>query len=294
MKNDEQLLKHLAAGAVAGAVSRTCTAPLDRLKVFLQVRGAEFASLRYCFKQLLKDGGVPALWRGNGINVLKIAPETAIRFTAYEYAKRTIRGENSGLELTIYQRFLAGAFAGVVSQSVIYPMEVLKTRLVLGQTGDHRGIIHCAQKILREEGFKCFYRGYLPNLLGIIPYAGVDLAVYETLKRSYLRSHINDEHRKLPKTEAQAYILLGCGVVSSSCGQLLSYPLALIRTRLQAVVGSNTKVSMIILFRQIYGNEGIRGFYRGFVPNFMKVAPAVSISYVVYEKTRRLLGAEMC
>lgn len=130
--------------------------------------------------------------------------------------------------------------------------------------------------------------------MGIVPYAGVDLAVYETLKRAYLRSHINDEHRKLPKNEAQAYILLGCGIISSSCGQLLSYPLALIRTRLQAVVGSDNKDSMTILFRRIYEKEGIRGFYRGIVPNFMKVAPAVSISYVVYEKTRRALGAEMC
>lgn len=293
MLHDEALWKHLAAGAIAGAFSRTCTAPLDRLKVFLQVRGAEFASLSYCFRQLLNDGGWPALWRGNGINVLKIAPETAIKFMAYEHAKRKIRG-NTNSELSIQQRFLAGAFAGVVSQTVIYPMEVLKTRLVLRQTGDHRGIMHCARKIFKTEGFKSFYRGYLPNLLGIIPYAGVDLAVYETLKRSYLRSHINDPKRRLPKDEAQIYILLLCGAISSSCGQMLSYPLALVRTRLQAIPGRDINVSMSILIRQIYDNEGLRGFYRGIVPNFMKVAPAVSISYVVYERTRRALGAEMC
>lgn len=144
------------------------------------------------------------------------------------------------------------------------------------------------------EGIRSFYRGYLVNLIGIIPYAGIDLAVYETLKRSYLKSHINDEHRKLPKNEAQIHILLFCGAVSSSCGQLLSYPLALIRTRLQAATNSDRSVSIGILLRQIYDKEGLRGFYRGIVPNFMKVAPAVSISYVVYERTRRALGAEMC
>uniref|UniRef100_A0A6G1SC43 Calcium-binding mitochondrial carrier protein SCaMC-1 n=1 Tax=Aceria tosichella TaxID=561515 RepID=A0A6G1SC43_9ACAR len=293
MLHDEALWKHLAAGAVAGAVSRTATAPLDRLKVFLQVRGTEFASISYCFKQLLQEGGWKSLWRGNGINVVKIAPETAIKFMAYEQAKRKIRGD-SEQELNMRQRFLAGAFAGVFSQSVIYPMEVLKTRLVLGRTGDHRGIWDCAKKILRKEGVRSFYRGYLPNLIGIIPYAGVDLAVYETLKRAYLKSHINDEHRKLPKNEAQIHILLICGAISSSCGQLLSYPLALVRTRLQAATCCDNSVSMSILFRQIYDKEGLRGFYRGIVPNFMKVAPAVSISYVVYERTRRALGAEMC
>jgi solute carrier family 25 phosphate transporter 23/24/25/41 len=293
MVHDETLWKHLAAGAVAGAVSRTATAPLDRLKVFLQVQGTEFASISYCFKQLLQEGGWKSLWRGNGINVLKIAPETAIKFMAYEQAKRKIRGDREE-ELTIRERFLAGAFAGVFSQTVIYPMEVLKTRLVLGRTGDHRGICDCAQKIIRAEGLKSFYRGYLPNLLGIIPYAGIDLAVYETLKRAYLKSHINDENRKLPKNEAQIHVLLVCGAISSSCGQLLSYPLALVRTRLQAATNSDNSVSMSILFRQIYDKEGLRGFYRGIVPNFMKVAPAVSISYVVYERTRRALGAEMC
>lgn len=39
----------------------------------------------------------------------------------------------------------------------------------------------CAKKILRKEGVKAFYKGYIPNLVGIIPYAGIDLAVYEVL-----------------------------------------------------------------------------------------------------------------
>lgn len=132
----------------------------------------------------------------------------------------------------------------------------------------------------------------MPNLLGIIPYAGVDLAVYETLKRSYINSHINDTGRKLPKNEAQIHVFLICGAISSSCGQLLSYPLALVRTRLQASTSSDNSVSMTGLCKKIYDKEGVRGFYRGIVPNFMKVAPATCISYVVYERTRRALGAE--
>ena len=76
--------RHLTAGGIAGALSRTCTAPLDRLKVFFQVRGAEFTSLRSCLAQMLKEGGVISLWRGNGINVIKIAPESSIRFMVYD------------------------------------------------------------------------------------------------------------------------------------------------------------------------------------------------------------------
>ena len=63
------------------------------------------------------------MWRGNGINVLKIAPESALKFMAYEQAKRVIKGSNTR-ELTIYERFVAGSFAGSFSQTVIYPLEV--------------------------------------------------------------------------------------------------------------------------------------------------------------------------
>ena len=93
-------------------------------------------------------------------------------------AKRLIRG-NSNHELQIQERFFAGAIAGGISQTVIYPMEVLKTRLCLRKTGQYGGIVDAAKKIYYREGLKSFYRGYLPNLLGIIPYAGLDLAVYE-------------------------------------------------------------------------------------------------------------------
>lgn len=78
---------------------------------------------------MLKEGGVRSLWRGNGINVLKIAPESAIKFAAYEQVKRLIKGDSKE-NLSIYERFCAGALAGGISQSSIYPLEVLKTRYV--------------------------------------------------------------------------------------------------------------------------------------------------------------------
>ncbi|GIY20203.1 calcium-binding mitochondrial carrier protein SCaMC-3 [Caerostris darwini] len=282
--------RHLVAGGLAGAVSRTCTAPLDRIKVFLQVRGSEYSTINACLRHMLKEGGIPSLWRGNGINVLKIAPESALKFMAYEQAKRLIRG-NTGRELEIYERFIAGSLAGGISQTLIYPLEVLKTRLALRKTGEYTSIWDATCKIYKKEGLRSFYRGYLPNLLGIIPYAGIDLAIYETLKKTYVSRHPEE-------TDPGILVLLGCGTVSSSCGQIASYPLALVRTRLQAQAVTNDSTtreasSMIGLFKNIVKREGVSGLYRGITPNFMKVAPAVSISYVVYEYSRRALGVTM-
>ncbi|XP_062304021.1 mitochondrial adenyl nucleotide antiporter SLC25A23 isoform X1 [Osmerus eperlanus] len=281
--------RQLMAGAMAGSVSRTGTAPLDRLKVFLQVHGQTpgRGSVLDGLRAMVKEGGVGSLWRGNGVNVLKIAPETAIKFLAYEQIKRVMHGSKEGGTLRVHERFVAGSLAGATAQTAIYPMEVLKTRLTLRSTGQYRSVADCARQILEREGPKAFYKGYLPNLLGIIPYAGIDLAVYETLKNAWLL-------RNTTSADPGVLVLVGCGTLSSTCGQLASYPLALIRTRMQAqaTVKGAPQLSMLGLFRNIVTQEGVAGLYRGIAPNFLKVIPAVSISYVVYEHMRKVLGVE--
>ncbi|KAI5090396.1 calcium-binding mitochondrial carrier protein SCaMC-1, partial [Silurus meridionalis] len=318
--------KQLAAGAMAGAVSRTGTAPLDRIKVFMQVQfiitafysffffffffrifvflytnfGKEFISLCLMlqvhgsktnkisilggFKQMIKEGGVTSLWRGNGVNVIKIAPETAIKFMAYEQYKKLLSSEDGTVRT--HERFMAGSLAGATAQTAIYPMEVMKTRLTLRKTGQYSGMFDCARKILKKEGLKAFYKGYVPNILGIIPYAGIDLAVYETLKNTWLSRYAKDS------VNPGILVLLGCGTISSTCGQLASYPLALIRTRMQAQasVEGSEQVSMGKLTKKILEKDGFFGLYRGILPNFLKVIPAVSISYVVYEYMKTGLG----
>ncbi|KAM9790225.1 mitochondrial adenyl nucleotide antiporter SLC25A24-like isoform X1 [Syngnathus typhle] len=278
--------KQLVAGAVAGSVSRTGTAPLDRLKVFMQVHSSKTnkISLAKGFKQMIVEGGAISLWRGNGINVLKIAPETAIKFMAYEQFKKLLTSE--GEKIQTHKRFMSGSLAGATAQTAIYPMEVLKTRLTLRKTGQYSGMFDCAKTILKNEGLKAFYKGYVPNLLGIIPYAGIDLAVYETLKNAWLAYHTKDS------ANPGVLVLLGCGTISSTCGQLASYPLALVRTRMQARASLNAsdQPTMSSLLKNIIIKDGFFGLYRGILPNFMKVIPAVSISYVVYEYMKIGLG----
>ena len=152
---------------------------------------------------------------------------------AYEQLKRLIQRLKTTPELNIGERFLAGSMAGAISQSIIYPLEVLKTRLALRRTGDlSRGLIRFAYNIFQVEGLRCFYKvrtslfvralvfdaayslhfkGYWPNLLGIMPYAGIDLAIYETLKTLYLKRHTE-------VSEPGVLALLACGTCSSTCG----------------------------------------------------------------------------
>ena len=153
---------------------------------------------------MLQEGGVKGLWRGNGINVLKIAPESALKFGAYDEMKKIIKGDEQR-DLEIHERLMAGSFAGAFSQTVIYPLEVLKTRLALRKTGEFTGIVKFAKEMFKAEGLKVFYKGYWPNLFGIIPYAGIDLAVYETLKGYCIERYVEEN------TNPNALVLLSCG-----------------------------------------------------------------------------------
>jgi solute carrier family 25 phosphate transporter 23/24/25/41 len=165
-------------------------------------------------------------------------------------------------------------------------MEVIKTRLAVGKTGQYKGIIDCGMRVYQKEGLKALYKGYIPNLIGIIPYAGIDLTIYETLKIQYL---IQNPEVKDPGV----MILLACGTMSSTCGQLASYPLALVRTKLQAgAMLGGKQMGMVELAKDIVKKEGPRGLYRGILPNFMKVLPAVSVSYVIYERAKKMLGVQ--
>uniref|UniRef100_A0A8C6TK84 Solute carrier family 25 member 25 n=1 Tax=Neogobius melanostomus TaxID=47308 RepID=A0A8C6TK84_9GOBI len=286
-KQTGMLWRILVAGGGAGAVSRTCTAPLDRLKVLMQVHASKRNSMNIAsgFAQMIREGGVRSLWRGNGMNVVKIAPESAIKFMAYEQIKRLMGSKQE--TLGIPERFVAGSLAGAIAQSSIYPMEVLKTRLALGKTGQYTGILDCVKHVLKKEGVIAFYKGYVPNMLGIIPYAGIDLAVYETLKNSWLQRFATDS------ADPGIFVLLACGTTSSTCGQLASYPLALVRTRMQAqATDGGPQMNMTALFKHILRTEGALGLYRGLAPNFMKVIPSVSISYVVYEYLKKTLGVQ--
>ncbi|KAK6034176.1 hypothetical protein COOONC_28317 [Cooperia oncophora] len=134
------------------------------------------------------------------------------------------------------------------------------------------------------------FQGYIPNLLGIIPYAGIDLAIYETLKKYYVRHHRDS-------AEPGVLALLACGTCSSTCGQLASYPLALVRTRLQARAISGDFMqpdTMTGQIRYILGKQHALDFhYITFSLYLFQVIPAVSISYVVYEHVRKHLGATM-
>ncbi|KAM3288296.1 hypothetical protein P3S67_021726 [Capsicum chacoense] len=206
--------KYLIAGGVAGATSHTVTAPFDLLKVILQVWTARI-SIGSTIREIWKDGGVLRCFRGNGLNVMEVAPESAIKFYSYEMLKNVIactKGKEQG-DIEVSGRLVAGGMAGGVAQTAIYPMDLVKTRLQthVSEGGKVPSLEIISKEIWMKEGHRDFYKGLVPSLLGIIPYAGIDLAAYETLK-DLSRIYI------LHDSEPCSLMQLGCGTISGVHG----------------------------------------------------------------------------
>lgn len=302
-------LKFLLAGGIAGAVSRTCTAPFDRIKVFLITRSLEVVSstsaqsnsaiarsvrvIAVSVAQIYTEGGVVAFWTGNGLNVVKIFPESAIKFYTYESTKRFfaryVEKVNDPRDISGTSRFISGGVAGIVSQAFAFPIETLKTQMMSNAGEPKRTLIEAIRRVWSLGGVKAYYRGLSIGLLGVFPYSAIDMSTFEALKLAYLRSTGARE----PNAEPPILALLAFGSLSGSVGATSVYPLNLVRTRLQASgsTGHPTRYTGAWdVCQRVLATEGWRGFYRGLVPTLAKVVPAVSISYVVYEQSKQRLG----
>ncbi|XP_063934274.1 mitochondrial substrate carrier family protein B-like [Zophobas morio] len=245
----------------------------------------EYSSVFSCLSAIYKLEGFEGFFKGNGANVIRILPCTAVQFASYEQFKR-IFCENE-YESKAYFSLLAGVFAGVTSATLTYPLDLIRTRLsVQRQSGQtYKGIIHCGRTIIAEEGgvlSTALFRGLAPTLLGISPYVALNFSVYESLKNLFQSYYCVAGSDALPVP-----IRLLCGAAAGAVAQTVAYPLDLVRRRMQ-VRGifcdlpfeyKGTLNAVLTIARE----EGLAGLYRGLVPNYYKVVPSISVSYIVYE-----------
>ncbi|KAI9275317.1 mitochondrial carrier domain-containing protein [Sporodiniella umbellata] len=296
--------KYLAAGGLAGAVSRTCTAPFDRLKIYLITQSTQSSksTLLHGIKNIYNQGGLRGFFVGNGLNVIKVVPESAIKFYVFETAKSVLAELTQSQDkndMPVVARFIAGGVAGLTAQFCIYPLETLKTRIMSSNAAgsplkrEKHVIARTARSLYASQGLRGFWPGLAVSLMGVFPYQALDMGFYETLKVTYLQytQTQKDEHGN-SKTPS-VLILWACGMVSGSIGATSVYPLNMIRTRLQAQgtpAHPQRYASAWDVASKTFKADGVKGFYKGLGPTLFKVVPSVSISYAVYEFGKRSLG----
>lgn len=265
------------AGANTRAITRTLTAPLERVKILIQTKDpGKRASMLQEIKNIQRESGFKGFFKGNGANVFRLVPETIFHFLFYEYFKGKIASD--GIHLTNMEYFWAATIAGFISHSICYPLEIIKTRLTISKDGVYRGLTDCMLSIARTEGSKALYKGWGVSVMGMVPTIAFDFAIFNIMRDWYTKNY--NQRPDIPH-------LLAFGSFSSLSGQLVGYPFNLMRTRLQAQGLPDKPIlyeGLLDCARKTYNQDGFRGFYKGSLPNFTRNVPAVAISYVAFDR----------
>lgn len=137
-------------------------------------------------------------------------------------------------------------------------------------------------KIAGEEGAAELYRGLIPSLIGVIPYAATNYFAYDTLRKTYKKAFNQDEIGNVTT------LLMGsAAAVVSSCA---TFPLEVARKQMQAGAFSGRQYkNMLHALVSILERDGLLGLYRGLGPSCMKLVPAAGISFMCYEACKRVM-----
>ncbi|EIE27681.1 mitochondrial substrate carrier protein [Coccomyxa subellipsoidea C-169] len=271
-------------GGFSGAIARTATAPLERIKLLSQVqaiaaaassRPAVYKGIGPTAAKIYREEGLRAFWKGNGTNVVRIFPYSAVQFSANEKYKRLLATKDG--KLTVGQRLTAGAFAGMSAVAVTHPLDVIRLRLSLPRAG-YTGMTNALVTIMRTEGSFALYKGFAPALIGTAPFAALNFASYDLLKKYFFDLDVR------PSTAGT----LGMGAASGLLASSVCFPLDTVRRQMQ--MRACTYTSQANAISTIWHTEGYRGFYRGWTANALKVLPQNSLRFASYEALKTFMG----
>ena len=293
------VIKSFFAGGIAGMCAKTFTAPLDRLKILLQVQHKQYHSYGVFsgFIAIYKKEGIFGYYKGNTAMMARIFPYAAIQFMSYEQYKQLVRPYFN--QNTHTSKLLAGSLTGITAVTFTYPLDVVRARMAF-QVHERKyvSIVNTLTSIPRQEGgFIALYRGFSSTILGMIPYAGVAFYSYEVTKSFLMRTF--PLWTTKPAVDGSGTVVLNipsnlvAGGMAGAVSQTVSYPLDVSRRHMQLAGMISDQVrplGVIATLSRVYRTSGLRGLYRGMTINFYRSVPQVAVSFSVYELLKQILG----
>jgi solute carrier family 25 (adenine nucleotide translocator) protein 4/5/6/31 len=190
--------KDFLAGGISAAVSKTAVAPIERVKLLLQVQAAskqitaetQYKGIVDCLIRIPKEQGFISFWRGNLANVIRYFPTQALNFAFKDVYKQMFLGgvdKNTQFWRYFAGNLASGGAAGATSLCFVYPLDYARTRLGadVGKGKAERqysGLFDCIKKTVKTDGVIGLYRGFFVSVQGIIIYRASYFGFFDTAK----------------------------------------------------------------------------------------------------------------
>jgi len=277
-------------------VSKTAVAPIERVKLLLQVQHAskqitvdkQYKGMVDCFTRIPKEQGFLAFWRGNLANVIRYFPTQALNFAFKDKYKQVFLG-GVDKRTQFWRYFLgnlaSGGAAGATSLCFVYPLDFARTRLAadIGKAGAGRefsGLGNCLSKIYKSDGLVGLYRGFGVSVQGIIIYRAAYFGFFDTAKGM------------LPDPKSTPFLVSwAIAQTVTTIAGIVSYPFDTVRRRMMMQSGRTDKMykNTLDCWAKIYKNEGGNAFFKGAFSNVLR-GTGGALVLVLYDELKALMG----
>jgi len=290
-------LKDFAAGGISAAISKTAVAPIERVKLLLQVQhiskqispDKQYKGMVDCFVRIPKEQGFLSYWRGNLANVIRYFPTQALNFAFKDKYKQVFLGgvdKNTQFWRYFLGNLASGGAAGATSLCFVYPLDFARTRLAAdtGKSGAERefsGLGNCISKIFKSDGLGGLYKGFGVSVQGIIIYRAAYFGFYDTA-----RGMLPD-----PKN-TPIYISWAIAQAVTTVAGIVSYPFDTVRRRM--MMQSGRKKADIVYkntlhcWATIAKSEGSSAFFKGAFSNVLRGTGGAFV-LVLYDEIKKVL-----
>lgn len=264
-------------GGAAAVTSKTCAAPLERVKLLMQNQGEILKSGRLdrpyngiadCMVRTFRNEGILPFWRGNFANCIRYFPTQALNF-AFKDKVRAMFGAELPTDtyLTKFTKNIgAGGTAGALSLCFVYSLDFCFTRLAndalsakAGAQRQFRGMTDVYIQTIKTDGVRGLYRGFVISCVGIIVYRGCFFGFYDSLKPIMLGEN------------AGLVVSFMLGYVVTIGSELMAYPIDTVRRRMMMTSGEAVKYrGAIHCASEIVRKEGGMALMRGAGANMIR------------------------
>jgi len=291
-------------GGTAGAIAKTCTAPIERVKLIIQTQDANpriisgevprYTGIGNAFTRVYQEQGMLAFWRGNFTNVIRYFPTQAFNFAFKDSIKKLFPKYNPKTEFGMFflVQLASGGLAGAGSLCIVYPLDYARTRLAsdVGKgKRDFNGLADCLVKTARgPQGIRGLYNGFGVSVVGIIPYRGVYFGLYDSLRE------LNPWRRDLGVMGIVSKFVVA--QTTAIAAGYASYPFDTVRRRLQ-MQSEKPKDKWIYkgtmhAFGKILKDEGVTALFKGAGANALRTVGSALV-LVIYDQMQGLLGINL-
>jgi len=267
-------VENFMLSGIAAGVSKTCAAPIERVKLLVQNQDEmikqgrldkPYSGVMDCTSRTFQSEGLAPFWRGNLANVLRYFPTQALNFAFKDTIKAMFSVPKDASSATKFAVNIAsGGFAGTLSLCFVYSLDFARTRLANDNKGadgkrQYNGLIDVYKKTLKTDGIQGIYKGFVISAVGIFIYRGMYFGLYDTLKPLFLGEN------------PSAFMSFFLGWAVTIISGLMSYPIDTVRRRMMMTTGSGTSYKgSIDCATQVIKNEGFMSLMKGAGANVLR------------------------